>query len=97
MGNRRRVAQSPVTAAGAGGGGERVSGWLGVLWPVIEKASGVTLLVMLVMLVLAYQEITRVHRHNEQLVERLLATKDQHLAWLQQHGRCAPAPAGEGR
>lgn len=81
-----------------GGSMERASGMLGTFWPIIERASGVTLLVMLLALTLAYLEVKRVHRNNELLVEKLLATKDAQLAWLQQHVRCAPAmPAGEGR
>ena len=78
------------------GGMERASGFLGIFWPIIERASGVTLLVMLLMIALAYLEIKRVHHNNELLVEKLLATKDAQLAWLQQHVHCAPAGASGG-
>ena len=77
-------------------GMERASGFLGLFWPIIERASGVTLLVMLLALTLAYLEVKRVHRNNELLVEKLLATKDEQLTWLRQYVHCAPAGASGG-
>ena len=68
----------------------RAQGWLATLWPLVERASGVTLLVMLLMLALAFVELKRVHTTTERLVERLLTTKDAHLAWMQQYVHCTP-------
>lgn len=73
-------------AAGEAGGGH----WLARVWPVLQQASGVTVVVMLLMLALVYVEMKRVHRNNEALVHSLLATKDEHLSWLKRFANCQP-------
>lgn len=73
-------------AAGDTSGGH----WLARVWPVLSQASGVTVVVMLLMLALVYVELRRVHRNNERLVEVLLTTKDDHLTWVRTLVRCAP-------
>lgn len=78
-------------------GPERASGWLGAIMPVLEKGSAVSTLLLLLVGGLTiygmFREMKRVHRNNETLVERLLTTKDEQLAYVRTLVRCVPAEA----
>lgn len=81
---------------------ENVRGWLGAIWPALQGASPVTVMILLGLWAASIYwfttEVARVHGVNQSLWERLLVAQQRQtdLAWRCYRGD-DPPPHEEGR